>query len=232
MVRTGCGPETNRYAKEGGIRMVSTISGVREVGRPRSFEDDAIFAATARVISRLGQDRLTLAAIAEEVGCSAPALVQRFGSKRALVRSYIGWSIAHIQLRWDQVNSGDYSPLESIKARVQLPRSERPDEVPEPEGFPSTVYFHLVAWEDEALRPRVNDRRRAAEDELQRMLVLATEAGEITGCNEAELASTMYNAFQGAALQTLATPGGQIEKRLAELVDALVAPYRTRSDDQ
>src|SRR5680860_480311 len=177
------------------MTMVSTISGIREVGRPRSFEDDTIFAATARVIARLGQNRLTLAAIAEEVGCSAPALVQRFGSKRALVRSYIEWSIAHNQLRWDQVSAGDHSPLESIKARVQLPRSERPDEVSDPEGFPSTVYFHLVAWEDEALRPLVNDRRRAAEDELRRMLVLAAEAGEINGCDEAELASTMFTAL-------------------------------------
>ncbi len=206
--------------------MVSTVPGIREVGRPRSFEDDAIFAATARVIARVGHDRLTLAAIAEAVGCSAPALVQRFGSKRALVRSYIEWSISHDQLRWDQVSSDDQSPIAAIKARVQLPRSERPDEVSDPEGFPSTVYFHLVAWEDEALRPLVEERRQTAEGELRRMLELATEAGEISGCNEADLASTMFTAFQGAALQSLANPDNQIEKRLSNLVEALVAPYR------
>jgi AcrR family transcriptional regulator len=200
---------------------------VREVGRPRSFEDDAIFAATARVIARVGHDRLTLAVIAEEVGCSAPALVQRFGSKRALIRSYIEWSISHNQQRWDQVTSGDQSPIEAIKARVQMPRSERPDEVTDPEGFPSTVYFHLVAWEDEALRPLVDDRRQKAEDELRKMLELATQSGEISDCNEAQLASLLFTAFQGAALQSLATPGAHIEDRLGELVETLIAPYRT-----
>ena len=208
--------------------MVTTATGIREVGRPRSFEDDAIFAATARVIARLGHDRLTLAAIAEEVGCSAPALVQRFGSKRALVRNFIEWSIAHNQMRWEQVNSGELSPLESIKARVQLPRSERPDEVSDPEGFPSTVYFHLVAWEDEALRPLVEARRRAAEEELRRTLVQATEAGEIQNCDEAQLASTLFTVLQGAALQSLANPDDRIEQRLGQLVDSLVAPYRNR----
>jgi AcrR family transcriptional regulator len=208
--------------------MVSTMPVVREVGRPRSFEDDAIFAATARVIARVGHDRLTLAAIAEEVGCSAPALVQRFGSKRALVRSYIEWSISHNQQRWDQVTSGDQSPIEAIKARVQMPRSERPDEVTDPEGFPSTVYFHLVAWEDEALRPLVDDRRQKAENELRKMLELASQSGEISGCDEAQLASIIFTAFQGAALQSLATPGAHIEDRLGKIVDTLIAPYRTK----
>jgi AcrR family transcriptional regulator len=200
---------------------------VREVGRPRSFEDDAIFAATARVIARVGHDGLTLAAIAEEVGCSAPALVQRFGSKRALVRAYIEWSIDNIQQRWDKVSAPELSPVEAIKARFQMPRDERPDEATAPEGFPSTVYFHLVAWEDEALRPLVNERRQNAENQLCRMLELATQAGEISGCDEAQLASTMFTVFQGAALQSLVMPGAHIEERLGELVEALIAPYRT-----
>ena len=104
--------------------MVSTMPVVREVGRPRSFEDDAIFAATARVIARVGHDGLTLAAIAEEVGCSAPALVQRFGSKRALVRAYIEWSIDNIQQRWDKVSAPELSPsLNRRKPRSKCSRA-------------------------------------------------------------------------------------------------------------
>ena len=207
--------------------MATTMPVVREVGRPRSFEDDAIFAATARVISRVGHDGLTLAAIAEEVGCSAPALVQRFGSKRALVRAYIEWSIDSIQQRWDKVTASDQSPVEAIKARFRMPRSERPDEATEPEGFPSTVYFHLVAWEDEALRPLVDERREHAEELIRKMLERATEAGEIAGANEKQLAGTLFTLFQGAALQSLAMPGAHNEERLGELVEALIAPYRT-----
>src|SRR5437868_743557 len=42
-------------------------------------------AATMRAMSRLGPGELTLAAIAAEAGVTAGALVQRFGSKRALL---------------------------------------------------------------------------------------------------------------------------------------------------
>src|SRR5437763_741202 len=53
--------------------------------RPRKVSDEQIFAATMRAMSRLGPGELTLAEIAREAGVTAGALVQRFGSKRALL---------------------------------------------------------------------------------------------------------------------------------------------------
>jgi AcrR family transcriptional regulator len=55
--------------------------------RPRKASDDEIFAATYRAMNRLGPGELTLAEIAAEAGLTAGALVQRFGSKRALLLS-------------------------------------------------------------------------------------------------------------------------------------------------
>src|SRR5215831_8245675 len=57
--------------------------------RPRTVSDDQIFAATARAVTRLGPTRLTLADVADEVGLSAAALVQRFGSKRGLLLAFV-----------------------------------------------------------------------------------------------------------------------------------------------
>jgi AcrR family transcriptional regulator len=47
--------------------------------------DDEIFAATQRAMTRRGPHELTLAHIAVEAGVSPGRLVQRFGSKRALL---------------------------------------------------------------------------------------------------------------------------------------------------
>ncbi len=55
--------------------------------RPRKASDAEVFAAAVRVMGRVGPADLTLTAIAAEAGVTAGALVQRFGSKLALLRA-------------------------------------------------------------------------------------------------------------------------------------------------
>ena len=55
------------------------------MARPRKASDEQIFAAAYRVMQRLGPAQWTLADIASEAALTAGALVQRFGSKRALL---------------------------------------------------------------------------------------------------------------------------------------------------
>src|SRR4051812_8194078 len=58
--------------------------------RPRTVSDEDLMNATMRVMSRLGPVKLTLAAVAKEAGVTAATLVQRFGSKRALMLKISG----------------------------------------------------------------------------------------------------------------------------------------------
>src|SRR6185436_13902369 len=53
--------------------------------RRRKAEDADVFAALVRVMLRRGPAELTLRAIAAAAGVTAGALVQRFGSKQALL---------------------------------------------------------------------------------------------------------------------------------------------------
>src|SRR6185436_14888304 len=53
--------------------------------RPRQNTDIEILQAAFRAIARLGPNKLTLADVAREANVSAASLVQRFGSKRALL---------------------------------------------------------------------------------------------------------------------------------------------------
>src|SRR5713226_4005991 len=56
--------------------------------RRRKAENADVFAAMVRVMLRVGPAELTLGAIAAEAGVTAGALVQRFGSKRKLLRAH------------------------------------------------------------------------------------------------------------------------------------------------
>ena len=53
--------------------------------RPRQNTDIEILQAAFRAIAQLGPAKLTLADVAREANVTAASLVQRFGSKRALL---------------------------------------------------------------------------------------------------------------------------------------------------
>src|SRR5215475_4519241 len=56
--------------------------------RRRKAENLDVFAALVRVMQRRGPEELTLREVAAEAGVTAGALVQRFGSKRAMLLAH------------------------------------------------------------------------------------------------------------------------------------------------
>jgi AcrR family transcriptional regulator len=56
--------------------------------RRQKAEDADVFAALVRLMHRRGPAELTLREIAAEAGVTAGALVQRFGSKRAMLLAH------------------------------------------------------------------------------------------------------------------------------------------------
>ncbi|WP_225771773.1 TetR/AcrR family transcriptional regulator [Inquilinus sp. Marseille-Q2685] len=55
--------------------------------RPRTIPDEALLDGALAVMRRAGPDGITFAAVAAETGLSGATLVQRFGSKAALVQA-------------------------------------------------------------------------------------------------------------------------------------------------
>ena len=84
--------------------------------RPRKVSDDEVFAATYRAMSRLGPSELTLAAIAEEAGVTAGALVQRFGSKRDLLLALSGRYANSTTEMFAGLKTAARSPMAAIRA--------------------------------------------------------------------------------------------------------------------
>src|SRR5919107_5577098 len=83
---------------------------------PLKVDDQTLLAATARVLARLGPARATVRAIAAEAGLSPGRVVQRFGSKRALLLAVTQESAATTRARFERLRARHGSPVEAIRA--------------------------------------------------------------------------------------------------------------------
>src|SRR5436309_11277068 len=82
--------------------------------RPRTVPDADILAAANRAIMRLGPSRFTLADVAREAGLAPATLVQRFGSKRALLLALVEFAVASVDACFRMVRATRRSPLAAV----------------------------------------------------------------------------------------------------------------------
>jgi AcrR family transcriptional regulator len=196
-----------------------------QVGRPRSFENDDIFNGTARALTKLGYEGLTLNAVAAEVGCTGPALIRRFGSKRHLIKAYLKWSNELANARFDSIRAEHSSPLAALRARFQIPTNERPDEIADAVDYANIVVFYLAVWTDETLRPTLELRQNLFEEQIARLLQEAVDTGELVECDVPRLSRTLLTGLTGAALRSINARDETIEDRLGQAIDDILYPY-------
>jgi AcrR family transcriptional regulator len=70
---------------------------LEDMARPRKIADEDVVEAVAALIARDGPNALTFASAAAATGLSPATLVQRYGSRDALLRAALGWM-------WDQLD--------------------------------------------------------------------------------------------------------------------------------
>src|SRR5690242_9827132 len=88
--------------------------------RRRKAEDDDVFAALVRVMQRRAPAELTLREIAAEAGITAGALVQRFGSKRAMLLAHARHAAATGDTGVAVRRVRTSSPLEALRSVASL----------------------------------------------------------------------------------------------------------------
>src|SRR6185503_17678 len=97
--------------------------------RRRKAEDADVFAALVRVMKRAGPAELTLREIAAEAGVTAGALVQRFGSKRAMLLAHARYAAATGDIGLADGRRPSPSPLQALRSvtaiHAQLAHSPR-----------------------------------------------------------------------------------------------------------
>lgn len=203
----------------------------RPAGRPRSFDDADVFAATNRALVREGYANLTLAAIARELGITGPALNRRYGDKHTLIESYIGWLTEQMTVRLKEAHA-QYpdSPLNVLRARWYIPvpgdptpEAERPD--------PTHTYeFFIGAWNDPVYRPLLAELVRQYEHGVVTVLTEAHAAGEIVATDFERLGHALNAAVIGSIVLRGDRAQGTIERSMGQVFDAVLDPYLAKTE--
>jgi AcrR family transcriptional regulator len=193
-------------------------------GRPRTRSDDEIFDAVLRAAARAGPRGVTLADIAAEAGLAPSTLVERFGSKRALLLAAGHTAADGVAAAFARATAGEASPLRALAdALVLLSKGVR--------TRPALAH-HLGALQLDMVDPdfRRLARQHAAALQLQltRVLARACAAGELVQRAEPErLARILQVSYNGAVISWGISGHGPLETALRDALDAVLAPWRT-----
>ena len=162
--------------------------------RPRSVSDAEVFAATARVISRDGPAQLTVAAVAAEAGFAPSSLVQRFGSKRALLLAFAEEGSRGVATIFAAARARHADPLEALEAallRMAAPVRTRA-------AMANHLAFLQMDLADPEFRKHAVAHGRAFRQEAARLFAAAIDEGRVGDGDPAALAAALQVAFNGA----------------------------------
>src|ERR1700674_2141757 len=163
--------------------------------RPRKVSDSQLFAATHSVMSRVGPRELTLAVIAKEAGVTAAVLVQRFGSKRALLLAlsakYSDGAGGFIRALTKQ----HASPLAALRAYADCMAGMAAS----PAALARNLAYLQIDLTDPDFRKHLVKQARAARAGLCRLVEAASAAGELAqNVKPAQMARTIEAVLSGS----------------------------------
>ena len=150
------------------------------MARPRTIPDDAIFAEVRRLLAEGGDKAVAFASVARATGLAAPSLVQRYGTRDAMLRAALtaAWDALDHQTGLAEAAAAD-SPVALLKAL----------------GADSGIVdlSRLAAgFRDPDLRARAGAWRNRVETALAQLLGGGTKARET--------AAVLFVAWQGRML--------------------------------
>jgi AcrR family transcriptional regulator len=197
--------------------------------RRRKAEDVDVFAAVVRVMHRRGPAELTLREIAAEAGVTAGALVQRFGSKRAMLLAHARYAAATGDVGVTVPGPRTSSPLEALRSvaamYAQLASSPRA-------AVRNLAYLHNDLA-DPALRRHLLRLSRAARVWYEQRLGEAVAAGELRPDTDVRTLARLIEAtLRGSFLSWALYREGSGADWLREDLDATLRPYLTRRDNR
>jgi AcrR family transcriptional regulator len=190
------------------------------VPRPRTVDDDTVLAATAELIGRLGPAKLSLARVAEETGLAPATLVQRFGSKRALLLALAKRGTATWQ-ELDRAHDAE-SAIDAIVTALTNVASH----VRTPEAMANNIAFLQIDLTDPEFHALALHGAQQMRERLESALDAAVARGEIAATDTGQLADLTQTVYNGALISWAIDRDGSVEDYLAGRLRALFARYR------
>ena len=200
--------------------------------RPRKASDDEVFAAALRMMAELGPQQITLADIATEAGLTPGALVQRFGSKRALLLA-LSEKFAHSTgAMFESLRAAAPSPLATLYAYG--------DCMAQMGDSPEALAHHLMWLQQDLTDPDFRRftllQARASRRELQRLIAAAVAQRLLKQTVEAgSLARAIEITVGGSLMAWAVYQEGKASSWVRHDLDSLLGPHlttRARRHDQ
>jgi len=193
--------------------------------RPRKVTDSQLFAATHAVMSRVGPRELTLAAIAQQAGVTAAVLVQRFGSKRALL---LALSKKYAESAGEFINAlakQHASPLSALRAYAECVAGMAAS----PAALARSLAYLQIDLTDSDFRRHLVTQARATRSGLRQLVEAALKAGELSrNVHPAQLARTIETVLSGSLLTWAFYRERSAATWLRADLEAVLAPYLTK----
>lgn len=188
-----------------------------------------MFAALVRVMQRRGPAELTLREIAREAGVTAGALVQRFGSKRAMVLAHARHAAATGDVGLTVPSPRTSSPLEALRS-VTAMYAQLADS---PRAAVRNLAYLLNDLADPALRRHLLRLSRAARVWYEELLTDAVAARELRADADVRaLARLIEVTLRGSFLNWTLYREGSAADRLREDLDDMLRPHLMRGDNR
>jgi len=192
------------------------------MARPRKVSDDEVFAATYRAMNRLSPGELTLAAIAEEAGVTAGALVQRFGSKRDLLLALSGRYSSATGEMFIGLRQAASSPLAALRAYGECMSQMASS----PAALARSLSYLQIDLTDPEFRKHLHTQARSTRTEMQALITDAIEAGELVReTNAKQLARTVEAVLSGSMMAWAHYQEGTAQAWMRQDLEAVLAPY-------
>jgi AcrR family transcriptional regulator len=165
------------------------------MARPRKASDETIFQAAFRVMQRCGPAEWTLEDVANEVGLTAGALVQRFGSKRELLLTVVRLFAEGVPHMYEELRRRHTSPLAALRAHA--------DEIAcmaaSPEGLAHHLDYLRLDLTDADMHVHFRRQAEAARAFIRQALDDAVANGELPhGIDTVTLARQIETTIAGS----------------------------------
>ena len=191
--------------------------------RRRKAEDGDVFAALVRVMLRRGPAELTLRAIAAEAGVTAGALVQRFGSKRALLHAHARHAAATGDIGLAvPLDARAASPLQAVRAATAVHARLATS----PRSALRNLAYLLNDLADPVLRRHLLRLKRAARARYEQLVADAVSVGELRADTDVRALARMIEVtLDGSFLAWSLYREGSAAERLRDDLEATLRPY-------
>ena len=151
---------------------------------------------------------------------SAATLVQRFGSKRALLLAFASAAPGTLGEEFARIRAAHRSPLAAVIAVGDCMAAMAES----PETLSNSLAFLQMDLVDPDFHTHALAHSRAMRAELTRLLDAAIEAGELDTCDTRALARTVQSLIGGSLVQWAIDRDGNAADRVREDLDIVLRP--------